>query len=172
MKVQDMAQNLYSDTRGQSERPVTFTGSRHRRPGRGRRLVRAERIPELSLDEIGALAELPYAQRAVRIYRAFDVDLPPKPSKRLWPRLTATTSTTSASAPSRRFRPTPTCWSYGTAPRARSRTWALQCLPRFFSASAAQLREQGKLDHDFLILVATSGDTAKPRSRASATSTA
>ena len=25
MKVQDMAQNLYSDTRGQSERPVTFT---------------------------------------------------------------------------------------------------------------------------------------------------
>ena len=27
MKVQDMAQNLYSDTRGQSERPVTFTKS-------------------------------------------------------------------------------------------------------------------------------------------------
>ena len=35
-----------------------------------------ERIPQLSLDDVRALADLPYAQRAARIYRAFDVDLP------------------------------------------------------------------------------------------------
>ena len=46
-------------------------------------------------------------------------------------------------------------------PTSAFKDMALQCLPRFFSASAAQLREQGKLDHDFLILVATSGDTGK-----------
>ena len=40
-------------------------------------------------------------------------------------------------------------------PTSAFKDMALQCLPRFFSASAAQLREQGKLDHDFLILVAT-----------------
>ena len=76
MKVQDMAQNLYSDTRGQSERPVTFTEAVIDGLAAGGGLYVPERIPELSLDEIGALAELPYAQRAARIYRAFDVDLP------------------------------------------------------------------------------------------------
>ena len=128
MKVQDMAQNLYSDTRGQSERPVTFTEAVIDGLAAGGGLYVPERIPELSLDEIGALAELPYAQRAARIYRAFDVDLPAETVE---------------------------------GPTSAFKDMALQCLPRFFSASAAQLREQGKLDHDFLILVATSGDTGK-----------
>ena len=123
MKVQDMAQNLYSDTRGQSERPVTFTEAVIDGLAAGGGLYVPERIPELSLDEIGALAELPYAQRAARIYRAFDVDLPAETVEALMAQAYGDNFETSASAPSRRFRPTPTCWSYGTAPRARSRTW-------------------------------------------------
>ncbi len=35
-----------------------------------------ERIPELTLEDIAALAQLPYAQRAARIYQTFDTDLP------------------------------------------------------------------------------------------------
>ena len=46
-------------------------------------------------------------------------------------------------------------------PTSAFKDMALQCLPRFFSASAQALRERGKLDHEFLILVATSGDTGK-----------
>ncbi len=46
-------------------------------------------------------------------------------------------------------------------PTSAFKDMALQCLPYFFSASAAQLREQGKLNNTFLILVATSGDTGK-----------
>ena len=38
---------------------------------------------------------------------------------------------------------------------------ALQCLPNFFSQSARQLREEGVIDHTFLIFVATSGETGK-----------
>lgn len=38
---------------------------------------------------------------------------------------------------------------------------ALQCLPLFFAQSAAQLRKTGSIDNNFLILVATSGDTGK-----------
>ena len=53
------------------------------------------------------------------------------------------------------------CLELWHGPTSAFKDMALQCLPRFFSASAAQLREQGKLDHDFLILVATSGDTGK-----------
>ena len=46
-------------------------------------------------------------------------------------------------------------------PTSAFKDMALQCLPHFFSASASALREAGKLDHDFMILVATSGDTGK-----------
>ena len=52
-------------------------------------------------------------------------------------------------------------WSCGTAQRVLLKIWPVQCLPHFFSASAAHLRDQGKLDNTFLILVATSGDTGK-----------
>ena len=38
---------------------------------------------------------------------------------------------------------------------------ALQCLPRFFSVSAAELRARGQLEDTHMILVATSGDTGK-----------
>lgn len=50
-------------------------------------------------------------------------------------------------------------------PTSAFKDMALQCLPHFFSASASQLREQGKLENTFLILVATSGDTRQSSSR-------
>lgn len=66
-----------------------------------------------------------------------------------------------AVAPVRTVDETTHCLELWHGPTSAFKDMALQCLPRFFSASAAQLREQGKLDHDFLILVATSGDTGK-----------
>ena len=123
-KVQDMAQNLYIDTRGCADRPVAFTEAVVDGLAQGGGLYVPERIPSLSLEDILALADLPYAQRAARIYRAFDIDLPDEvrwtPS---WRKPMGRTSTTSASAPSRRSTRRPTCWSCGTAPPARSRTW-------------------------------------------------
>ena len=121
MKVQDMAQNLYSDTRGQSERPVTFTEAVIDGLAAGGGLYVPERIPELSLDEIGALAELPYAQRAARIYRAFDVDLPAETVEALMAQAYGD-NFDDERITHRRFRPG-TRAGYGTAPRARSRTW-------------------------------------------------
>ena len=44
-------------------------------------------------------------------------------------------------------------------PTSAFKDMALQCLPHFFTESARKLKDQGKIDHDFLILVATSGDT-------------
>ena len=75
-KVQDMAQNLYIDTRGCADRPVAFTEAVVDGLAQGGGLYVPERIPSLSLEDILALADLPYAQRAARIYRAFDIDLP------------------------------------------------------------------------------------------------
>ncbi|MFR8300305.1 MAG: threonine synthase, partial [Gordonibacter urolithinfaciens] len=68
--------NLYIDTRGAGPRPVTFTEAVVDGLAAGGGLYVPERVPELSLEDIAALAQLPYAQRAARIYRAFDVDLP------------------------------------------------------------------------------------------------
>lgn len=65
-----MAQNLYSDTRGRCERPVTFTQAVIDGLAAGGGLYVPERIPQLSLDEIGKLAALSYAERAARIYQA------------------------------------------------------------------------------------------------------
>ena len=46
-------------------------------------------------------------------------------------------------------------------PTSAFKDMALQCLPRFFSTSAAELRKRGELDDTHMILVATSGDTGK-----------
>ena len=161
MKVQDMAQNLYSDTRGQSERPVTFTEAVIDGLAAGGGLYVPERIPELSLDEIGALAELPYAQRAARIYRAFDVDLPAETVEALMAQAYGDNFDDERICPITSLSADTHVLELWHGPTSAFKDMALQCLPRFFSASAAQLREQGKLDHDFLILVATSGDTGK-----------
>ncbi|MDU1881511.1 MAG: EAL domain-containing protein, partial [Eggerthella sp.] len=143
MKVQDMAQNLYSDTRGQSERPVTFTEAVIDGLAAGGGLYVPERIPELSLDEIGALAELPYAQRAVRIYRAFDVDLPAETVEALMAQAYGDNFDDERICPITSLSADTHVLELWHGPTSAFKDMALQCLPRFFSASAAQLREQG-----------------------------
>lgn len=70
-----MSGNRYVDTRGAVSQPVTFTKAVVEGLAPGGGLFVPEHIPSLAIDEICALAELTYAQRAARIYRAFDVDL-------------------------------------------------------------------------------------------------
>ncbi len=46
-------------------------------------------------------------------------------------------------------------------PTSAFKDMALQCMPLFFSESIEVLRSRGEADDDFLVLVATSGDTGK-----------
>jgi threonine synthase len=46
-------------------------------------------------------------------------------------------------------------------PTSAFKDMALQCMPQFFSESIERRRMRGLEDHDYLILVATSGDTGK-----------
>ena len=160
-KAQDMAANQYIDTRGASERPVTFTEAVVDGLAAGGGLYVPERIPELSLEEIAALAQLPYAQRAARIYRAFGVDLPDETVDALMEQAYGDNFDDERICPITSLTANTHVLELWHGPTSAFKDMALQCLPRFFSASAAQLREQGELDHDFLILVATSGDTGK-----------
>ena len=59
----EAGQNLYVDTRGCCEAPVPFTEAVVNGLAQGGGLYVPERIPTLTLEEITALAKLPYAQR-------------------------------------------------------------------------------------------------------------
>ena len=156
-----MTTNLYIDTRGRVEQPVTFTEAVVDGLAPGGGLYVPTSIPRLSLDEVVALAELPYAQRAARIYRAFGVDLPDETVDGLMAQAYGENFDDERVCPITSLDERTHVLELWHGPTCAFKDMALQCLPRFFSASAAQLREQGKLGHTFLILVATSGDTGK-----------
>ncbi len=157
----ELLNNRYVDTRGQVTEPVDFTRAVIEGLAPGGGLFVPEHVPSFSLERICQLAQLPYAQRAQEMYRAFGVDLSDE-------KLAAITS----EAYGENFDTPAICPITGLAddiymlelwhgPTSAFKDMALQCLPRFFSASAKQLREQGLLEDESMILVATSGDTGK-----------
>lgn len=156
-----MQENRYIDTRGCIDQPVEFTEAVINGLADGGGLYVPQHIPELALDEICELAQLPYAQRAARIYKAFGVDLPAQVIDELMAQAYGDNFDDERICPITSLDADTHVLELWHGPTSAFKDMALQCLPRFFSASAAQLREQGKLNHDFLILVATSGDTGK-----------
>lgn len=156
-----MAQNLYIDTRDACVEPATFTEAVIDGLATGGGLYVPECIPTLSLDDIRSFAEMPYAQRAAALYRAFDVDLPDATVDALMAQTYGENFDDERICPITTLNATTHVLELWHGPTSAFKDMALQCLPKFFSASATQLRQQGKLDHDFLILVATSGDTGK-----------
>ena len=153
--------NRYIDTRGAVADAVTFTEAVIDGLASGGGLYVPETIPELTLNEICALADMPYAQRAAYIYKKFNVDLPDGVVDTLMEQTYGDNFDDERICPITSLDENTHVLELWHGPTSAFKDMALQCLPRFFSASATQLREQGKLDHDFLILVATSGDTGK-----------
>ncbi len=153
--------NLYTDTRGRMDANVPFTEAVIKGLADGGGLFVPERIPRLSLEEICSLANLPYAQRAAVIYKKFQVDLPDAEIDRLMQAAYGSNFDSPDICPITSFDDGTHVLELWHGPTSAFKDMALQCLPLFFSASAAKLREEGKIDNTFLILVATSGDTGK-----------
>ncbi len=156
-----MAENLYTDTRGACKKPVTFTEAVIDGLATGGGLYVPQNIPALSLADIQSLANLPYAERAAYVYRTFDVDLPDETVDALMAQAYGDNFDDERICPLATLNANTHILELWHGPTSAFKDMALQCLPKFFSASAKQLREQGKIDHEFLILVATSGDTGK-----------
>ena len=156
-----MAGTGYIDTRGAVKKPVPFTKAVVEGLAPGGGLFVPERIPVITVGDVCALAELPYAQRAAMIYRDFDVDLTKEQLERITTEAYGAQFDTPEICP---LSPLPDdiylleLWH---GPTSAFKDMALQCLPRFFSVSAAELRARGELDDTHMILVATSGDTGK-----------
>lgn len=156
-----MAENFYIDTRGYSECAIPFTEAVINGLAPGGGLYVPESIPTLDLSEIVGLAKLPYAQRAAYIYKAFDIDLPFALTDELMEQSYGNNFDNPDICPITTLDAQTHVLELWHGPTSAFKDMALQCLPKFFSASAQQLRGRGKLDHEFLILVATSGDTGK-----------
>ena len=156
-----MATNFYIDTRGCTHEDTPFTEAVINGLAPGGGLYVPEHIPTLELNEIVGLANLPYAQRAARIYKAFDIDLPDEQIDALMEQAYGVNFDTKEICPITSLDEKTHVLELWHGPTSAFKDMALQCLPKFFSASAQALRERGKIDHTFLILVATSGDTGK-----------
>lgn len=156
-----MTEINYIDTRGRAGHPVPFTEAVIEGLASGGGLFVPETIPEFSLDEIVGLAGLSYAQRAAKIYKAFGVDLPEEVVDALMSDAYGENFDTEEICPIVSLDEKTHVLELWHGPTSAFKDMALQCLPRFFSASAKKMREEGKIDHEFLILVATSGDTGK-----------
>lgn len=160
-RAASFGQNLYVDTRGAAGEPVSFTQAVINGLAQGGGLYVPEELPTLSLDEICALARLPYAQRAAAIYKAFNVDLPDEAIDELMGRAYGDNFDDEAICPITSLDESTHILELWHGPTSAFKDMALQCLPRFFEHATGKLREEGRLDHDHLILVATSGDTGK-----------
>jgi len=150
---------MYVDTRGALNEPVAFTQAIVDGLAQGGGLYVPTELPELSLDTIVGFAKLPYWQRAAEVYRAFGVDIESETIDKLMQSAYGEQFDTADICPITSLDEKTHVLELWHGPTAAFKDMALQCLPRFFSQSAAQLREAGKLDSTFMILVATSGDT-------------
>ncbi len=153
--------NRFIDTRGNVREPLTFTEAIVKGIAPGGGLFVAERIPRLSLDEICALAALPYRERAARVYQAFDIDVPADDVAALMAQAYADNFDDPRVAPVVPLGDGLHVLELFHGPTSAFKDMALQCLPRFFEYATDAMRAAGTLDHDHLILVATSGDTGK-----------
>lgn len=156
-----MTDNLYIDTRGLHESPIPFTEAVIQGLAQGGGLFVPQTLPHFELDELMAMSTLSYAQRAAALYKAFGVDLPDASIDELMQKSYGTNFDDSDICPLTTLDANTHVLELWHGPTSAFKDMALQCLPNFFSASAQKLKDQGKLDHDFLILVATSGDTGK-----------
>ncbi len=156
-----MPTNRYIDTRGYCENPATFTEAVVEGLADGGGLFVPETLPHFSLEEIISLAKLPYAKRAAKIYSAFNIDIDDETISSLMEQAYGEQFDSEDICPITSLDNKTHILELWHGPTSAFKDMALQCLPLFFAESASRLREAGSIHHNFLILVATSGDTGK-----------
>ncbi|MCX8033198.1 MAG: threonine synthase [Thermoleophilia bacterium] len=148
----------YFDTRSQLNSPMPFTEVILQGLAPGGGLFVPERIPELGLGDIAQLAGLAYWEKASFIFQLFEPDLPRETIEEVARAAYGSNFDHPEIAPLVRVgdRYVLELWH---GPTLAFKDLALQCMPLFFSAALEQKLARDSRVCDFLILVATSGDT-------------
>jgi threonine synthase len=152
---------LYRDTRGLDAKRRTFTEALLAGIAPGGGLYVPERLPVLALEDILALSGLPYSSRAAAVVRSFRTDVDDERIVSLMNAAYGPNFDTQAVAPIVEVDADMHVLELWHGPTSAFKDMALQCMPLFFS-EAVEMREAAGGDFDdFLVLVATSGDTGK-----------
>jgi threonine synthase len=149
----------YRDTRGLCDRPRTFTEAILEGIAPGGGLFVPERLPQVSIDDLLKLAGLPYFERAAWVYQAFGLDVEGADTLRIAASAYGDNFDDPRVAPVRRVAEDRYVLELWHGPTLAFKDMALQCMPLFFSQALAQAHARRATDLDYLILVATSGDT-------------
>ena len=151
----------YLDTRGLDDSRPAFSDVVIKGIAAGGGLYVPETLPTLALDEILALAGLPYSERAARVFDAFGVDFSPERVAELMAQSFGANFDHPGVAPVVEPVAGVHVLELWHGPTSAFKDMALQCMPLFFSEAIAMRRATGAQVNDFLVLVATSGDTGK-----------
>jgi threonine synthase len=150
---------LYRDTRGLVERPRTFTEALLDGMAPGGGLYVPERLPSLTASDLVRFSTLSYADRAAAIFEAFALDVAPDRIADIAALAYGDTFDDPEVAPVRDLGEGRFVLELWHGPTLAFKDMALQCMPLFFSEALETAHAAGTTDLDFLILVATSGDT-------------
>ena len=149
----------YLDTRGAIDAPRTFTEAILEGIAPDGGLFVPERLPRFTVDQIAALAHVPYHARAAAVYEVFGLDVAAEKTRAIAARAYGPNFDVPEIAPVREVAPGRHVLELWHGPTLAFKDMALQCMPLYFSEALEQAHAKGATDLDFLILVATSGDT-------------
>ena len=136
-RAENLGANRYLDTRGTINEPIPFTQAVIQGLAPGGGLFVPEALPQFTLDEITSLAELPYPERAARIYEAFNIDLADEAIARLMDASYGANFDVPEVCPITPLADGIHLLELWHGPTSAFKDMALQCLPNFFAASAA-----------------------------------
>jgi threonine synthase len=152
---------LYKDTRALDPVRYRYTDVVIKGIAPGGGLFVPERIPGMTVAELSALAYLSYPLRAAAVHRALEVDVPSPRLEELLHLAFGPNFDHPAVAPVVEVAPGMHVLELWHGPTSAFKDMALQCMPLFFSEAVAMHRAEGQAVSDYLVLVATSGDTGK-----------
>lgn len=151
----------YIDSRGLDTSAPSFSEVVVRGIAPGGGLYIPEELPRFALSEILAFAEVPYWQRAATVFERFGVDVCREQVDALMQTAYGSQWDDERIAPVVEVVAGMHVLELWHGPTSAFKDMALQCMPLFFSAAVDTLQEAGTLTDDYLVLVATSGDTGK-----------
>ncbi len=151
----------YIDSRGLDDSQPTFSEVVVRGIAPGGGLYVPERLPSFALPEIVELSGQPYWRRAGAIFARFGVDVPEDRIAVLMQSAYGSQWDDERIAPVVEVVAGTHVLELWHGPTSAFKDMALQCMPLFFSEAVDRMQASGGLADDYLVLVATSGDTGK-----------
>lgn len=156
-----MKTTAYHDTRGLDNGHRTFSEVIIAGLAPGGGLYVPDELPLLTISEILAFETMPYWRRAAAIFTRFGVDIASDRVDMLMREAYGSQWTDERVAPVEEVVPGTFVLELWHGPTSAFKDMALQCLPLFFSEAIHMRRTPARETDDYLILVATSGDTGK-----------